>query len=248
MSFVARLLALLFLVFFVIPSAAFAKDRAPDRHNTGLLGRPAITVDEKDCRLEIAAQFVEAGVIDDIILADAQARAICAESAGNLEQARARVKVIEAEADVVRSRAGNDFVVAAGLSTAAGNGGSTAYESSPTGTTKAYTGPAATEFARAQGFVTWQQGMNPAFYGVVDPRLDASAMLAAQAYSGFQQAQVSTEVWRSQAAAATMGQAETEQQLAATKASAAAAKKEAAQLRKERDALATDMATMVSEP
>ena len=221
----------------------------PDRHNGSVVGRPAITIDESDCRLEISRQFVAVGLIDDVILADARARAICTEAVGDLELARASVKVLEAKALVVAARAGNDTVMTAGAATAAANGGSTSYTSSPTGTTRVLTGDAATASELATSLVGYGFSQYPTWYGggYGDPRLDASAMLAGQAYAGFNASQRSSEVWRSQAAKATLDQATTADALAKSRAEAANAAKRADALRKERDALATDLEAVLEE-
>ncbi|KKW28807.1 MAG: hypothetical protein UY72_C0061G0002 [Candidatus Uhrbacteria bacterium GW2011_GWD2_52_7] len=138
----------------------------------------------------------------------------------------------------------------AGASTAAAAGGSTTYESSPTGTTRIATGDAATAQALASGLVGYGPTAYPAYYGggYGDPRLDASVGLAQQAYMGFGQSQRATEVWRGQAVAASQQQqttaAELESARAATakaKAEARAAKAETEKVTAERDSLAADL-------
>lgn len=234
------------LIALVVAIPAFAKD--PVR-NGSVVGRPAITIDEEDCRLEITKQFVTLGQIDDVIIADAKARAICAEAAGDLTKAYAEAKVIE-------GRAGNDALMTYGAAIAASQGGSTSYVASPGGTVDIKTGSAATASAMGNGIVGTAYGLNPALYGTggFDPRLDGAAMIAGQAFAGFNASQHATEAWQGQAALESQGRIAVEGKLKATKAQVAEAKAEAADARAEvakiaaeKEAIESDMAELLAE-
>lgn len=232
------------LIALVLAAPVFAKD--PVR-NGSVIGRPAITIDEEDCRLEISKQFIALGQIDDVVLADAKARAICAEAAGDLTKAYAEARVID-------GRVGNDSLMTFGAAVAAAQGGSTSYVASPGGTVDIKTGSAATASAMGNGIVGTTYGLNPALYGAggYDPRLDGAAMIAGQAFAGFNASQHATEAWQGQAALESQSRIAVEGKLKATKAQVAEAKAEAiearadaAKIAAEKEAIESDMAELL---